>query len=604
MSTRQLRQLGLLRPVFSVFGRGLRLIGGAVRLVVRGIKLSVAFLVALVLNILFARSGELFVLDLRHGLHAEQPGLVQLVSKRRALSLYELLRSAEIASADPAMQKVLVLLDFFDESPANVDAIVRVIEQLRASGRTVWTWAASYSRSSYLVASAADRVYMAPGGSLELRGIALGAVFIKDLLDTVGVEAELEHIGDYKSMSETFTRNSISGPHKEMLEDLTDGLYRRILSTFSRNRKLSYAAAEACFDHGPFLASQATAARLIDGLRYYDELEELFEQELGTKPTRVGALEYLRAQTAAEWFGRVRKPPPLLAFVPLEGSILDTDPGRGEAIVPEHVARLLERLGNDKRVRGAVLWINSPGGSAAASDLLWRAVKQLDKHKPVVISLGPIAASGGYYLAAAGRRIFAEPGSLTGSIGVVAGKVNGSRLLGELGVYREEVERGRFAGMSSPWRAFSEAERGKLRESMEACYELFLQRVAEGRRMSRDEVHSIAQGRVWTGTRAHQIGLVDSLGGPAEALATLAKLCDFPADGTTEVFTAQPRRLPFPASMLLGERARGLAETVRARLLGRPGRAQDAWLQALTSFVAERPKPWALMPFWTEVSGC
>ncbi len=601
------RTVGLLA---AGVGWAVRQLFGLLRLLLRWLKLALALPVAVLLNFFLRRSGDVFVLDLRHGLHAEQPGLLQLFKAKRALSLLDMLRAVEVASQDERMSHVLVLLDFFDESPAVVDAVARVLGKLRATRRKVWTYSASYSRSAYLVACAADRIYLAPGGSIELNGVALGAVFIKELLETFGVEAEMEHVGDYKSFSETFTRNEASEPHREMLRDLGKSLYGRFLSTLSRGRKLSFETARALFDHGPFLASEAAAARLIDAPRFGDELDLLMEKELGRKPERVLSQEYLRSHLVQHWYRRLRKPPARLAYVPLEGSILDNDSGRGEVIVPSGVGPLLERLGRDNSVKAVVLYINSPGGSAAASDLLWRSVKQLDAKKPVVVSLGPVAASGGYYIAAAGRRIFAEAGSLTGSIGVVAGKINGARLLRDLGVHREEFRFGRFSGMGSPWRPFNEDELGQLRHSMEACYQMFLERVAVGRRMRVEDVHTIAQGRVFTGARAREIGLVDALGGPAEALEAAAELVAFPSDGVVEMFSPQPRRLPFPATLLGAVRAQlsppgpvAVAEAVGARLLGGSwGKGMRAsWLEALTSVAAQGVRPWALLPCWLEV---
>jgi protease-4 len=214
-------------------------------------------------------------------------------------------------------------------------------------------------------------------------------------------------------------------------------------------------------------------------------------------------------------------------------------------VASEVYRTLFERIGEDERVRGVVLRIDSPGGDGVASDLIWRAVRQVRRRKPVVVSMGEVAASGGYYVAAAADAILAEPGTVTGSIGVVGGKVNLAGLYQRLGVAKDAVERGARAGLLSEMRPFTADERSAVRGEMEAIYELFLERVAEGRSMTRDQVNRVAQGRIWSGERARSLGLVDGLGGPLEALAEVRRRAGI-APGEPVLLDVHPRfpRLP------------------------------------------------------------
>jgi protease-4 len=239
---------------------------------------------------------------------------------------------------------------------------------------------------------------------------------------------------------------------------------------------------------------------------------------------------------------------PRIAYVVAEGAIHRGGGLRG--VASEVYRTLLERIREDKRVRGVVLRIDSPGGDGVASDLIWRAVRQVRREKPVVVSMGDVVASGGYYVAAAADAILAEPGTVTGSIGVVGGKVNLAGLYQRLGVGRDAVERGARAGLLSETRSFTPDERSAVRDEMKAIYELFLERVAEGRSMTRDQVNRVAQGRIWSGRRARSLGLVDGLGGPLEALLEVRRRAGI-APGESILLDVHPRLPRVPGALAL-----------------------------------------------------
>jgi protease-4 len=318
------------------------------------------------------------------------------------------------------------------------------------------------------------------------------------------------------------TRSSLSPEQRAQLEALLDDHFEALVSGVAEGRRLTPEAVRACVEAGPFTAPAARDAGLIDACRYPDEvpdeLRELAPALAGRDPLPlVDARLYLALRAADPGWAPLARELPALVYVVARGAIVRGRGHRGVAV--DTYRRLLDRLAEDARVSAVVLRIDSRGGEVVASDLLWRALQQLGRKKPVVASLGDTAASGGYYVAAAAHAIVAEAATLTGSIGVVGGKLDLSGLYERLGVGRDGVERGARAGMFTDARAFSPEERKVVREGMEAAYERFVARVAEGRALPAERVLEAAGGRVFSGSAAHARGLVDALGGPLEAIA-------------------------------------------------------------------------------------
>jgi protease-4 len=443
-------------------------------------------------------------------------------------SLVALLEGLAAAAGDPRVEGVLLRLRSGAVSLAQGLALRRALAAVRAAGKPVAVYAERLATEDLFLASAATRVFVPEAGSVAPLGLRLEAWFLRDLLDRLGLHAEVLRVGEFKSAGETLVRRGMSEAQRAQLDALLDDLYAELVEGIAEGRSLPQERVRALIDAGPYRARAAAEAGLVDRCLFPDELEGALT-ELAGRPGAGAELAWtdlplyraLRARDPglrAPW-----RDVPRVAYVVASGIVRS---GGGPAGVSSDAYRaLLRQLERDPGVRAVVLRIESPGGDALASDLLWRAVRQLAATKPVVASLGDVAASGGYYVACAADAIFAEGATLTGSIGVVGGRLDAGGLYQRLGVAREGVERGARAGMLSAARPLAPGERAALRADLRAVYELFLERVAAGRGTTREAVDAVARGRVWSGRRALAEGLVDALGGPLEALAEARRRC-------------------------------------------------------------------------------
>lgn len=438
------------------------------------------------------------------------------------LGLLEVLQTLVAAGEDTDVRGVLVELEGGLGGWSRRQALRRALVALRGAGKPVVAYAETLETSDVFLGSAASKLWIAPGGSVHLTGLRAEGLFLRGLLERLDVEADVVRVGSHKSAAETFTRASMSPEQREELERLLDDLFEELVTSVATGRDLTPARVRELVDEGLFTTEAARAAGLVDAALYPDELEKAVREVAAAEAERlVDAAAYFAWRVADRGWLPLLREPAHVAYVVASGTIRR---GRGlRGIATETQRALLRRLREDDRVRGVVLRLVSPGGDALASDLLWRELSLLSREKPLVVSMGDVAASGGYYLAMAAGSVLAEAGTLTGSIGVVGGKVNLAGLYQRLGVRREALERGARAGLFSEARAFTSGERSVLRAQMEAVYETFVARVAEGRGLAPEAVERVAQGRVWSGARAHGLGLVDSLGGPLEALAEVAR---------------------------------------------------------------------------------
>jgi protease-4 len=321
-------------------------------------------------------------------------------------------------------------------------------------------------------------------------------------------------VGKYKNAPNQFTERGFTGPHREQMDALLDSVFSQYLEAIAHGRGKTREEAATLVERGPFSAQEALRAGLVDELLYRDEVEARLKTAERVTPGR-----YVKAARGLGFDGRAR-----VALVYAVGEIVPGEsqdgPFGGSGFAgSDTVAAALREARQDSAVRAIVLRVDSPGGSGTASDVIWREVRLARKAKPVVVSMGDVAASGGYYIAMGGDAIVAQPGTITGSIGVFGGKFSLRGLYDKLGITRETLTRGRHSDIFSEYRAWDEEERAKIRGLMESFYTEFLRKAAEGRKMSEAEVHAVAQGRVWTGAEAKQHGLVDQLGGLHDALA-------------------------------------------------------------------------------------
>lgn len=400
------------------------------------------------------------------------------------------------------------------------------LENFRKSGKPIVAWLQSPTLRDYYMATACTKIYMPPTDLLNLKGLGFQMIYFKNLLDKLGVQVDVEHAGAYKDYGDQFTRASMSPETKEVMNSLADNLYSDLLNTIAKGRGKDAATVRSIIDHGPFLATQAKDYGLIDDIRYEDQIfgemkTTLHQSEL----KRVSEKDYATITDASAGLTDQDQ----IAYVVAEGSIARGDNYDTDGLESGAFDSMLERVGGDTSVKAAIIRINSPGGEVVASDDMLRALNLLAQKKPLVISMGDEAASGGYYMAMTGNPIVAYPGTITGSIGVVFGKPDLHGLYDKLGITKDTVSRGKFALIDSDYSSLDPEERAKLKEGIDATYQDFLDKVAKARKTTVAAIEPIAQGRVWLGNQAKDKGLVDQLGGIDTAVEKARQLAGIPA---------------------------------------------------------------------------
>jgi len=490
---------------------------------------------------------EWVVLRLDRGLveaSTTSPWLEQYLQRPETLA--SALECLEYARGDDRVHGVLLKLGRGAVGWAKASALARAVGQLREAGTQVVVYAESTGNAGAWLGALADQFWMAPEGRLDLLGVRVETPFLRRALEKLRIRPDVISAGRYKAAAETLERESMSRPAREALEVVVEQLYEALVDGLATGRSQDPERAREWVDNGPYLASQAREAGLVDDLVYADELpvrlgalkrddEEADEEH---EARLVSSATYLRvARPRFRWqpvLGRASE----IAVVPIQGLI------RSGTASPRGTPGLLKRIGEDENVCAVVLRIDSPGGDPLASDLIWRSVRKLSESKPVVASLGDTAASGGYYVAMAANEIIAEPTTLTGSIGVIMAGLKFDGFLEDLGVSFDSVERGRHAGIYDPVQPRTEEEHALLRRQIELIYESFVGKAAEGRGMTEKQLNKVAQGRVWTGANAMERKLVDGLGGLDTALARARELAGLgPDEGRVTYFSAQPPTL-------------------------------------------------------------
>ncbi|MFT7581358.1 MAG: protease-4 [Myxococcota bacterium] len=475
---------------------------------------------------------------------------------------------------------------------AQFEELAAAMNTARKAGKRVLAHLRTGMNADLIAATAADEVHLTPEGNIFLTGLRAEVAYYKELLDNVGIRADIEEVGKFKSAPEPYQRASMSDAARQQLEALLDGLYDTLVSSIASHRKLSEDRVKALIDIGLFGADDAVKNKLVDKLTYWSDLVNRQEKKHGKRPT----LAYPHTQDKPELdsiFGilelltSTEKTPdtghPRVALLIAEGPIVGGRAGGDlfddqAMIASDDFIDALREIEADPLVKAIVVRVNSPGGSALASDLMWRELVRVDKKRPVVVSMGNVAASGGYYIASAARTIFAERATITGSIGVFGGKMVFGDMLDKVGVSTTVIDRGRHAGLFSPLQPFSPSERAVFRKNMEQTYSTFINRVRTGRNMSYDAVDKIAQGRVWTGEQARQVGLVDTIGGLRDAIAYAAKLGKAKADKYDIV------RFPRDRSFL--EQISGDPNTLQ--LMVPPGASRNPLLSLLPGAISSR----------------
>ncbi|MCO6511660.1 MAG: signal peptide peptidase SppA [Aridibacter famidurans] len=452
-------------------------------------------------------------------------------------SFSSLLTQLRKAKADNRIGAVLLDIEFSGLGWGKADELRRALKDFRTSGKPLYAYTELGTNKEYYIASAAEKIYMPPTGDIYITGFAANAVFYGGSLEKLGIEPDVIQIGKYKNAPDQYTRKEMSEAHREVLNALLDDLYGRLVDSIAEDRKLSQERVRELIDNAPYNAVQAAdkSVGLIDGAKYRDEVYEELHNRLGyakeDKLRTISAGSY--KQVPAENFGL--NTGERIAVIYASGAISTgrstNSPFGAQTMGSDTIVEAVNLAAEDETIKAIVLRVDSPGGSALASDLMWHAIEKAKAKKPVVVSMGDVAASGGYYIACNANKIVAEPSTLTGSIGVFLGKPVLSGFYDWVGVNSQYVLKGKNAGIFRETEKWTDEERAKFQEQANSIYyDNFVPKVAKGRNMNNEKVDSLGQGRVWTGNQAKANGLVDEFGGLEKAIEVAKSLAKLPAD--------------------------------------------------------------------------
>jgi protease-4 len=480
----------------------------------------------------------------------------------RGDTLRDVVDALDRGSNDPRVKGVVARIGGDRLGTGKSQELRAAIQRFRASGRFAFAFSESFGElgpgdRSYYIASVFDRIWLQPVGLVGLTGLGASVPFARGALDELGVKPELRHREEYKSFMNTFTEHGFTEPHREMMEALVGDLHEQLVSGIAQGRGIDPAALRQLIDQGPFLDREALDAKLIDQLGYYDEVTQAAEERGGAASELLEISDYLDAA------GRPHRSGPTIAVIYGTGTIQRGSNGvdplmGGTSMGSDDVADAFRDASEDPDVRAILFRIDSGGGSAVASESIRRAVVRAKlAGKPVIVSMGEAAASGGYWIAMNADKIIAQPGTLTGSVGVVAGKMVTSDLWNRFGVEWGQISRGQNATMWSSLTPYSESESKRLDTILDDIYGAFVRNIAEARKLPAASVRDIAKGRVWTGAQAKALGLVDELGDMETALGFAREAAGLPRDAEV---TLEPFPKPEPEWVQLLDLITGRSE--------------------------------------------
>lgn len=437
----------------------------------------------------------------------------------------DILNAIEAAKTDDKIKGISILNNQSQLGLAQSKSVRDKLEEFKKSGKFVYAYANYFTQGEYYLNSVANQIYLNPVGEVDFKGLSSEILYMKELQEKSGVKFEVIRHGKYKSAVEPFLAQEMSPENREQMTVLLNSVWGTIVSDIAKSRKLTVAQLDAIANTlGARTPELALANKLVDKVAYEDEYHNMIRAKLKVdkkeKYNIVSITDYAKkAASTVEDYSK----DDIIAVIYAQGEIAGGE-GDVNVIGEGSIKRSLEEARKDDDVKAIVLRVNSPGGSALTSELIWREIEITKKVKPVVVSMGNYAASGGYYIAANADRIFAEPNTITGSIGVFGMLPNMNQLGKNIGINAEQVQTHTNASGYSVFEPIDENFKGYVLESIEKTYATFLKRVADGRKMTTAQVDSIAQGRVWTGIDAHKLGLVDEIGGLEDAIKYAAKL--------------------------------------------------------------------------------
>lgn len=532
-------------------------------------------------------------LDLNDGVvetRSESP--LEIFSQGGPASLRHVLSALKKAEADDRVAGVLVRMGGSGVGIAKAQEIRDAVARLRKAGKFALAYADSFPpspgvMSEYFLATGFDEIWMQPSGELATIGVSIEVPFVAEALDKIGVQARMEQRKQFKSSPESFMRDSMSAPARTNLQDMVNSWFAQLTGGIASGRNISADAARKNVDDSPLLAPEAVARKLVDTLDYWPAAEDAAKARGGVNAGLVSLRRYIAEGDLPYSSG------PTVALIYGIGPIISSDGGGspfGDTRVfsAHDVADSIADAAADPAVKAIVLRIDSPGGSYLASDTVWNAVMEARaRNKPVIASMGGIAASGGYFIAMAADKIVASPGTLTGSIGVYGGKFDTSALWPKLGVTWDMVKAGENADMWSPFHDFSATAKARLDNSMDAVYADFTGKLAEGRKLSPAQVDSVAGGRIWSGDAARKVGLVDTLGGLTTAIAVAKEAAGIEPEADVTLTEFPKPRTPLERLMMLVAEEGGSVSAAVIDALGLRGALERAVAARIGPFIEQ-----------------
>ena len=440
--------------------------------------------------------------------------------------LDDILSSIKKAKDNEKIKGICLNAGAFSCSPASLEEIRNALVDFKESGKFIVAYGGNYLQNTYYLASVADKVAINPQGSLGWHGLATQTYFLKDLYDKIGIEMQVFRVGTYKSAVEPYIATQMSDANREQTQAFVNSIWGQMVADVAESRNIPADSLNALADRNMDLQPTETyiATGLADTLMYQDEMLAYLKQLTDTEEDDALNKLYLDDMVNVQRNVPKDKSGNILAVYYAAGTIGSSELPTDEGIDPGKVTKDLRKLREDESVKAVVLRVNSPGGSAFGSEEIWREVTLLKEKKPVIVSMGDYAASGGYYISCAADWIVAQPTTLTGSIGIFGRVPNAGKLLNDkLGIHFDGVKTNKLADLGDITRPFNEEEKALMQNMVNKGYELFTQRCADGRKMPIDEIKKIAEGRVWTGEMAKDLKLVDELGGIDRAIAVAAE---------------------------------------------------------------------------------
>jgi protease-4 len=504
------------------------------------------------------------------------------------------------AKRDPRIKAVLLLPGPM-ESPywGKIQELRDAVLDFRKSGKKVTAFLEYGGDREYYLASAADHVFLMPGSSLDLTGVASYEVFLRGTFDKIGAYPDFLKIGEYKTAPNQYTEREMTPAHREMSQSLNRDMYEQLVRGLATARKKTEPAMRELIDQGPFTPEDAVRLGLVDDLAYADQLDDRVpEMRSGSQELRrIEGADYERVSAESVGIRTRSRVGVLYAVGAIVSGKSGFDPVNGSVVGSETLIEQIRRVRDDRTLRAIVLRIDSPGGSSVASDVIWRELmitRDQTPSRPLIVSMSDLAASGGYYIAMPAQAIVAQPATLTGSIGIFGGKIVTGGTMNKLGVTEQTIKDGANADIFSPFTPFNPAQRDKMQTIIDSFYRGFIERAAQSRHTTAEQIDAIARGRVWTGAQAREHGLVDALGGLDVAVGLAKERAGIPADEDVELVTYSPHRSVYEA---ITESFRGGASLNLWAALS--GGAEGRALASLTApgRLFRRGEPLALMPY-------